>query len=208
MLSSMGCKMICITPWPTYQTQHLHISRLLLLKHIRNSAIIIQGLMSLCSIFGHLVGVFLILHFYLLIILLVLNPWISYSSLLADCSDDLSVKSHLELVKGQLVQCYCEQYLHDAPPPTKQQPVMLACNAAVNIFHIHSKGQLHSPIQAVTQSNSEWIGGVFLTSAGRLWDLWSTAVVGWMVFTVPKPVSFCLWHSFYARYVLSDCENV
>ena len=83
-----------------------------------------------------------------------------------------------------------------------------ACSAAVKIIHIPSKGQLHSPIQAATQSNSELVGGVLLTSTGRLWDLWSTAVVGWTLFTVPKPVSFRPWHSFYARYVLSACKNV
>ena len=64
-----------------------------------------------------------ILRFHLLIILVVLDPQISYSGLLADCGDDLSIKSHLELVKGQLVQHYREQYLHDAPPPTQQRPV-------------------------------------------------------------------------------------
>ena len=80
--------------------------------------------MSLHSISGHLVGVF-ILRFHLLIILVVLDLQISYSGLLADYGDNLSIKSHLELVKGQLVQCYCEQYLRDAPPPTQQQPVFV-----------------------------------------------------------------------------------
>jgi hAT family C-terminal dimerisation region len=73
-----------------------------------------------------------ILRFYLLIILVVLDPRISYSGLWADCCDDLSIKSHLELVKGQLVQHYCEQYLRDAPPPTQQQPVMLPSTSSTS----------------------------------------------------------------------------
>jgi hypothetical protein len=72
------------------------------------------------------------LHFYLLIILAVLDPRISYSDLLADCGDDLSIKSHLELVKGQLVQRYREQYLCDAPPPTQQQPVVLPSTSSTS----------------------------------------------------------------------------
>jgi hypothetical protein len=73
-----------------------------------------------------------ILHLYLLIFLVVLDPRIFYSGLLADCGDDLSIKSHLELVKGQLVQCYREQYLHNAPPPTQQQPVVLPSTSSTS----------------------------------------------------------------------------
>jgi hypothetical protein len=67
--------------------------------------------------------VFFILCFNLLIIFEVLDPRISYSGLLADCGDDLSIKSHLELIKGQLAQCYCEQYVRDTLPPIQRQPV-------------------------------------------------------------------------------------
>ena len=73
-----------------------------------------------------------ILRFYLLIILVVLDPRISYSGLLADCGDDLSIKSHLEFVKGQLVQRYREQYLRDAPPPTQQQPVFVPSTSSTS----------------------------------------------------------------------------
>jgi hypothetical protein len=60
---------------------------------------------------------------YLLIVFVVLDPWISYYGLLADCSDDLSLKSHLELIKSQLAQRYREQYMCDAPAPVQQQPI-------------------------------------------------------------------------------------
>jgi hypothetical protein len=75
---------------------------------------------------------FFILRLYLLIFLVVLDPRIFYSGLLADCGDDLSIKSHLELVKGQLVQRYREQYLRDAPPPTQQQPVVLPSTSSTS----------------------------------------------------------------------------
>ena len=73
-----------------------------------------------------------ILRFHLLITLVVLDPRISYSSLLADCGDNLSIKSHLELVKGQLVQHYREQYLRDAPPPTQQRPVFVLSTSSTS----------------------------------------------------------------------------
>ena len=145
--------------------QHLHISRLLLLKHIGSSATTIQSLMGLCSISRHH-GVF-ILHFYLLITFIVLDPQISYSSPLADCSDDLSTISHLEPVKGQLVQHYHEQYMHNTPPPhsatapstfsTSPQECSdcLCCHLSGMDPKTSQNGQLHSPIQAVTQSNSK-----------------------------------------------------
>ena len=83
--------------------------------------------MSLHSISGHHVGV-------LLVIFVVLDPQISYSSLLADCGGDLSIKSHLEIVKDQLSQCYHEQYIcgisHLAP----------ACSITVNFIYIPAKG--------------------------------------------------------------------
>ena len=60
-----------------------------------------------------------ILHFHLLIILVVLDLRISYSGLLADCGDNLSIKSHLELVKGQLVQRY-RWYAKGATKTTKR----------------------------------------------------------------------------------------
>ena len=44
----------------------------------------------------------------------------------------LSLKSHLELVKGQLAQCYHEQYMHNTPPPTLQQPVALPSTSSTS----------------------------------------------------------------------------
>ena len=64
---------------------------------------------------------FIISHVYPLIVFEVLDPRISYSGLLADCGDDLSLKSHLELIKSQLAQRYREQYMRDNPPPIQQQ---------------------------------------------------------------------------------------
>ena len=65
---------------------------------------------------------FVISHVYPLIVFVVLDPQISYSGLFADCGNDLSLKSHLELIKSQLVQCYREQYVRDNPPLIQQQP--------------------------------------------------------------------------------------
>lgn len=41
----------------------------------------------------------------------VLDPRISYQGLLADCGDDISLKSHLELAKERLKNRYREQYM-------------------------------------------------------------------------------------------------
>ena len=57
--------------------------------------------------------------------LLVLDPHILYQGLLADCGDDISLKSHLELAKERLKACYCEQYMPKlstiAPQPSTPQ---------------------------------------------------------------------------------------
>ena len=74
-----------------------------------------------------------VLCFYLLVIFIVLDPQISYSGLLADCGGDLS-KSHLEIAKDQLSQCYCEQYICDT------SHLASACSITVNFVYIPAKG--------------------------------------------------------------------
>jgi hypothetical protein len=50
----------------------------------------------------------------------VLDPRISYQGLLADCGDDISLKSHLELAKERLTARYREQYMPQAPTTAPQ----------------------------------------------------------------------------------------
>ena len=54
----------------------------------------------------------------------VLDPCISYQGLLADCAGDPLLVSQLELVKGQLSQCYQEQYMQDIPAPVPYRPAV------------------------------------------------------------------------------------
>jgi hypothetical protein len=51
----------------------------------------------------------------------VLDPRISYQGLLADCGDDVSLKSHLELSKEQLAAQFQEQYICPSLPVTTPQ---------------------------------------------------------------------------------------
>ena len=97
-----------------------------------------------------------ILHFHLLIILVVLDPRISYSGLLADCGDNLSIKSHLELVKGQLVQHYCEQYLCDAPPPTQQWPVFVPSTSSTSPQKVNFTAQYRQRPRATVNELEEF----------------------------------------------------
>jgi len=60
---------------------------------------------------------------------LVLDPRISYSGLLADCSDDLDARAHLEFAKEQLHAHFRAKY--DNPLPTPTTPV--ASTSASNI---------------------------------------------------------------------------
>ena len=70
---------------------------------------------------------FLIPHCYVILssyfhLISVLDPRISYQGLLADCGDDISLKSHIELAKEHLTTCYQEQYMPQAPT-TAPQPL-------------------------------------------------------------------------------------
>jgi hypothetical protein len=50
----------------------------------------------------------------------VLDPHILYQGLLADCSDDVSLKSHLKLAKEHLNAHYHEQYMPETPTTAPQ----------------------------------------------------------------------------------------
>ena len=68
--------------------------------------------------------------------LLVLDPHISYQGLLADCGDDISLKSHLELAKEHLKVHYHEQYMPKLSTITPQPSTPVILTSAP---HIHPR---------------------------------------------------------------------
>lgn len=70
--------------------------------------------------------IFNILQHLFLTLTLVLDPRIGYQGLLADCGDDTSLQSHLELAKDRLAQRYRDQYLRESPPVITEQPLSIA----------------------------------------------------------------------------------
>ena len=103
---------------------------------------------------------FFILCIYLLIIFVVSDLQISYSCLLADCGGDLSIKSHLEIVKDQLAQRYREQYIRATPLPIQRQPVASPSTLSTSPQKVNFTARYKQQPRA--------IGGVLLASMGRL----------------------------------------
>jgi hypothetical protein len=123
MPSSVVSKRTFVTHSLNFLTAHLEHWRRHWWKHIENLATIISSLMSHHIIFGLRVRVssLLVANIFLVCPLSVLDPRISYQGLLADCGDDLSLKSHLKLVKERLKARYREQYMPKAPTTAPQQ---------------------------------------------------------------------------------------
>ena len=71
----------------------------------------------------------------------VLDPWISYSGLLADCGDDLKAHSHLEATKTHLHNHFCANY--------NQTP-------SVPIVSIASTSTTNSSLQKVDFTSHYW----------------------------------------------------
>ena len=73
----------------------------------------------------HLSNSSLLATIFLISLFSVLNPCISYQGLLADCGDDIWLKSHLKLAKERLKNHYREQYMPlvqaTLPQPTAPQ---------------------------------------------------------------------------------------
>ena len=73
------------------------------------------NLMSYHTILGHCVSLKSLSGIWSLTLDIVLDPKSSYTGLLADCSNDISLKNHLELQKSQLQPHFWEHYYCATP---------------------------------------------------------------------------------------------
>ena len=115
--------------------------------------------------------------------LLVLDPHILYQGLLADCGDDISLKSHLELAKS-----ISKSTIMNNICPNCQ---LSHHSNTTAILAFASEGKFYSMIQAMILHGNRQTRGVLKITTGRFWKLQSSSVVGCPTGTICWCVLFC-----------------